>query len=77
MSNSHRVLILAIGVLPLTHQSLGAQKSSTAMHDVSIKAAIKAAPATGYYSFGFMPGERVADVTVTDVNGKRSTLAIS
>ena len=31
--------------------------------------------AAGYYSFGFMPGERVADVTVTDVDGKKTTLA--
>ena len=29
----------------------------------------------GYYSFGFSPGERVPDLTVADVDGKRSTLA--
>jgi mono/diheme cytochrome c family protein/peroxiredoxin len=29
----------------------------------------------GYYSFGFAPGERVADITVTDIDGGRRTLA--
>ena len=32
-------------------------------------------PLAPYYSFGFMPGERVADITVSDVAGKRTTLA--
>ena len=33
-----------------------------------------ARPAAGYFSFGFAPGERVADVALTDVDGKRSML---
>ena len=35
----------------------------------------KRAVAAPYFSFGFAPGERVADVSITDVDGKKTTLA--
>ena len=73
MSAPTRALIIALTVLPFVIPSLAAQQAGPAARDAMPAAARKAA--AGYYSFGFMPGERVADVTVTDVDGKKTTLA--
>ena len=71
-----RVSMLAIVALTLASLPLAAQQGSHAMLASAPAATPHRAPtAAGYYSFGFMPGERVADVSITDVNGKRSTLA--
>ena len=68
-----RALIAALSTLSLTTAALGAQGPS-AVHG-SMTAAVPAKAAAGYFSFGFRPGERVADVNVTDVDGRKSTLA--
>ena len=73
MSAPTRALIAAFSIFPLAASALGAQ-GAKALHG-SMTAAVPARAASGYYSFGFRPGERVADVTVTDVDGKKSTLA--
>ena len=73
MSVPTRALIIALTALPFVIPSLVAQQTGPAARDAMPAAARKAA--AGYYSFGFMPGERVADVTVTDVDGKKTTLA--
>ena len=73
MSAPTRALIAALTALPIVIPLLAAQQAGPAVRDAMPAAARKAA--AGYYSFGFMPGERVADVTVTDVDGKKTTLA--
>jgi mono/diheme cytochrome c family protein len=63
-------------VLLATPLALLAQQHDT--HSGAMAHGAHAAPAkasAGYYSFGFAPGERVADVTFTDVDGKRVALA--
>ena len=64
-------LVVAPGAVPA--QS-GARAVHVTAHEGSARDAVPKR-ARGYYSFGFMPGERVADVAVTDLNGKRTTLA--
>jgi hypothetical protein len=65
--SSPRVLALLL----VAAASLPAQQAGR----TGIKPSAAPKAAAPYYSFGFMPGERVPDVTVTDVDGKRSTLA--
>ena len=69
-----RALRFALVLLPISSISAGAQQGAYSTHNAAV-ATSNRAPAPGYYSFGFMPGERVPDVTTTDVDGKRSTLA--
>jgi mono/diheme cytochrome c family protein len=68
---------LALAAIVIAGSAAGAQQPH---NDVTIRPSIgkgmaKAPAAAPYYSFGFLPGERVADVTVTDIAGKRTTLA--
>ena len=62
------LVALTLATLPLCAQM--ADHKGEAMHVKAPKSA--AAP---YYSFGFMPGERVADVALTDLEGKKANLA--
>ena len=76
MSRHARVFVLALTTFPLASHPLAAQQGGrSATTTVTAAAPRQAAATASYYSFGFMPGERVADVTVTDVDGKRTTLA--
>ena len=68
-----RVLTAALATIALDSSSLAAQTSAHSAHRAMTAAA--APGAKGYYSFGFRPGERVADVIVVDVSGRKSTLA--
>ncbi len=54
----------SIAAQPQAYSAPGATTSTSPRH----------VPTAAYYSFGFRPGERVPDVSVTDVEGKRSTL---
>ncbi len=73
MSAPSRVLTAALVTIALDSSSLAAQVTGHSAHGASRAAA--APGAKGYYSFGFRPGERVADVTVVDIGGRVSPLA--
>ncbi|MDB4915979.1 MAG: hypothetical protein JWM95_3623 [Gemmatimonadetes bacterium] len=69
MSRNYAVMLVAVSsaVFPLA-----AHAQQAALHKSTPRATAMSAP---YFSFGFAPGERVADITVTDIAGKKSTLA--
>jgi mono/diheme cytochrome c family protein/peroxiredoxin len=74
MSASPRALLAALSTLSIVGAPLAAQKATPAAHAVHGAMPPTTTKTGGYYSFGFTPGERVADVTVTDVNGKKTSL---
>ncbi|MEP6999094.1 MAG: hypothetical protein ABI969_01365, partial [bacterium] len=75
MSASPRALLVALSTLSIPGATLAAQHAMPAAHSASAATSAITPKAAGYYSFGFRPGERVADVSVTDVDGKKVTLA--
>ncbi len=77
MSSPSRAATLAFVALALVGStSVVAQQGGPAVREPkSTPAGAKAVTAGAYYSFGFLPGERVADVSLTDVEGKKTTLA--
>ena len=74
MSTTIRVLFAGLSALTLVGLPLAAQQGGHGLREAMPASAIPKTTA-GYYTFGFRPGERVADVAVTDVDGKKATLS--
>ena len=69
-----RALFAGLSALTLGGLPLSAQQGEHGIRDAMPASAVPKTTA-GYYSFGFRPGERVADVAITDVDGKKATLS--